>query len=146
MPHAQRDLKRLILTSARSQSKCTDYFDDFTKGKGHVIIMLLRDPPGVGKTLTAKSVAEVMKKLTDALEIAPKWGGVLLINEADVFMKARDSKDLERNESVFIFLRNLEHYQIKNLIHTANLLAEDEECQLNIEHIQAVLNLIDPKR
>lgn len=35
---------------------------------------------------------------------------MLLIDEADVFMEARTSNDLERNELVSVFLRHLEYY------------------------------------
>lgn len=132
LPHAERDMKKLILAFARSQSKRSDSFDDVIQGKGRGVIMLLRGPPGVGKTLTAESVAEVMKvplyvlsagdlgtsasrvedSLKDILNMVPRWGAVLLIDEADVFMEARDSTDLERNELVSIFLRLLEYYEV----------------------------------
>ncbi|KAJ5762273.1 uncharacterized protein N7511_005655 [Penicillium nucicola] len=38
-------------------------------------------------------------------------GAVLLLDEADVFMQARDATDLERNGLVSIFLRMLEYYE-----------------------------------
>ncbi|KAF7114925.1 hypothetical protein CNMCM5793_000695 [Aspergillus hiratsukae] len=131
LPHGQQDLKMLILAFAKAQSKQVDSFDDVVQGKGRGIIMQLSGPPGVGKTLTAESVAEVMKvplyvmsagdlgtsassveeALKDILRMVPKWGAVLLLDEADVFMETRNSTDLERNELVSIFLRMLEYYE-----------------------------------
>ncbi|GIC93697.1 ATP-binding protein [Aspergillus udagawae] len=131
LPQGQQDLKALILAFANAQSKQADSFDDVVQGKGRGIIMQLSGPPGVGKTLTAESVAEVMKvplyvmsagdlgtsassveeALKDILRMVPKWGAVLLLDEADVFMEARNSTDLLRNELVSIFLRMLEYYE-----------------------------------
>jgi ATP-dependent protease Clp ATPase subunit len=132
--------KDLLLELARSHSRATATFDDFVIGKGkppsptstlnnlkHVnsstgkgMIVLLDGPPGVGKTLTAESVAEDMKaplytmsagelgtdantvetRLSDILELATMWNAILLIDEADVFMEKRSPHDLERNELV----------------------------------------------
>jgi len=55
------DQKELILAFAMSQVKFKDDFDDVISGKGKGIIMLLSGGPGIGKTLTAESVAETMK-------------------------------------------------------------------------------------
>ena len=93
--------------------------------------MLLSGPPGVGKTLTAESVAENMhaplymmsagdlglesynveNSLSNVLEMATKWNAVLLLDEADVFLEQRSAHDLERNKLVSIFLRMLEYYE-----------------------------------
>ncbi|KAI1416418.1 P-loop containing nucleoside triphosphate hydrolase protein [Hypoxylon sp. FL1857] len=106
-------------------------FDDFVKNKGKGIIILLYGPAGVGKTLTAEAVAEKSRvplyvlsagelgskadKLERALQTALKccqlWGAMLLLDEADVFLEARGSDNVERNELVSIFLRQLEYYQ-----------------------------------
>ncbi|KAJ5723737.1 hypothetical protein N7488_001772 [Penicillium malachiteum] len=137
LPHADLDMKRLFLACVQSKSKDSESnsFDDVIKGKGRSIIMLLQGPPGVGKTLTAESIAEVMKvplyvlsagdvgsdssdvesNLSDIMGLVPRWGAVRLIDEADVFMEARDSSDLKRNELVSIFLRLLEYYECKLL-------------------------------
>lgn len=40
------------------------------------------------------------RKLTESLKLAKKWNAVVLIDEADVFMSAREMRDLERNELV----------------------------------------------
>ena len=90
---AAQEQKDLILAFAESQSSMQTEFDDFIQGKGKGIIMLLSGPPGVGKTLTAESVAEAMKvplysigaaelgskpaalekKLEDILVMCAKW-------------------------------------------------------------------------
>lgn len=131
LPSEQENLKDLILAFAKAQSKQLDNFDDVVKGKGRGIVMQLSGPPGVGKTLTAESVAEVMQvplymmsagelgsnadtvesRLKNILRMIPKWGAVLLLDEADVFMEARGAADLKRNELVSVFLRMLEYYE-----------------------------------
>jgi hypothetical protein len=129
---APPEQKELILAFARSQTKNKGRgFDDVIQGKGRGIIMMLQGPPGVGKTLTAESVAETMKvplysmsagdlgtqpseveaSLSNILEMNTKWNAVLLLDEADVFLEARSAHDLERNKLVSIFLRLLEYYE-----------------------------------
>ncbi|CZR56597.1 related to TOB3 (member of AAA-ATPase family) [Phialocephala subalpina] len=125
------DQKELILAFAESQVKYKNTFDDVISGKGKGIIMLLSGGPGIGKTLTAESVAENMKtplymmsagdlgvkssevesSLTTILEMVAKWNAVLLLDECDVFLEARSAHDLERNKIVSIFLRTLEYYE-----------------------------------
>ena len=40
---------------------------------------------------------------------AARWGAIVLIDEADVFLEARSLHDLERNALVAVFLRQLEY-------------------------------------
>jgi hypothetical protein len=128
MPNEKKDL---ILAFVESQVKHKNEFDDIIEGKGRGMIMLLSGPPGVGKTLTAESVAENMRVplyvmsagdlgldpagieecLDTILDMVAKWNAVLLLDEADVFLEARSTSDLERNELVSIFLRVLEYYE-----------------------------------
>jgi hypothetical protein len=125
------DQKELILSFAESQAMNRSTFDDVISGKGRGHITLLSGPPGVGKTLTAESVAEHMQsplymmsagdlginpdqveaRLTNILEMIAKWNAVLLLDECDVFLEKRSAHDLERNKLVSIFLRVLEYYE-----------------------------------
>ncbi|KIW93447.1 uncharacterized protein Z519_06052 [Cladophialophora bantiana CBS 173.52] len=126
-----KEQKSLIRAFVESQVKYKDDFDDVIAGKGRGMIMLLAGPPGVGKTLTSESVAEDMRvplymmsagdlgldpsgieeSLNLVLDMVSKWNAVLLLDEADVFLEARSSHDLERNKMVSIFLRVLEYYE-----------------------------------
>jgi hypothetical protein len=127
---AQDEKDLLLALVDRDQFTDSDTFEDFIGGKGQGMIMLLCGPPGVGKTLTAESVAEhlrrplyklgagdlgtaanlVEKNLSKALALCGHFGAVLLIDEADVFMEARSTNNLQRNELVSVFLRLLEYY------------------------------------
>eukprot|EP01120_Amphizonella_sp_Union-15-10_P010874 TRINITY_DN4509_c0_g1_i1.p1 TRINITY_DN4509_c0_g1~~TRINITY_DN4509_c0_g1_i1.p1 ORF type:complete len:667 (-),score=162.77 TRINITY_DN4509_c0_g1_i1:118-2118(-) len=106
-------------------------FSDIISGKGGGCIFLLHGSPGVGKTLTAEAIAELLhrplysvsvgelgtntkeleKKLKDILELAGIWNAVILIDEADIFLEKRSENDIVRNAMVGIFLRLLEYHQ-----------------------------------
>ncbi|KAM0797757.1 P-loop containing nucleoside triphosphate hydrolase protein [Usnea florida] len=125
------EYKEIIWAFVESQLADDTKFDDIVQGKGQGFIMLLSGEPGVGKTLTAESVAEEMKKplysmsagelghtahevegqLHKVLELSTKWRAILLIDECDVFLEQRTTSDLERNKLVSVFLRLLEYYK-----------------------------------
>lgn len=95
-----------------------DFSMDIVRGKGKGLIILLHGVPGVGKTSTAEcvaaqtgrplfpitcgdigSTAEVVEnRLNNYFDMAHKWGCVLLLDEADVFLAKREKGgDLQRN-------------------------------------------------
>ncbi|KAI1359010.1 hypothetical protein F5Y08DRAFT_93202 [Xylaria arbuscula] len=103
---------------------------DLIPGKGRGLIILLHGEPGVGKTSTAECVAAltgrplfpitcgdigdkaetVETNLEKNFQLAHKWGCVLLLDEADMFLSARTAQDIQRNAIVSVFLRTLEYY------------------------------------
>ncbi len=134
LPHQEKDLLLAFAQSkinASTDDSAGNVFDDFVGGKGKGVIILLSGSPGVGKTLTAESIAEKMevplytlsageigimpttveKEIKSALEKCAKWNAILLLDEADVFLEKRELNSLKRNELVSIFLRLLEYYE-----------------------------------
>lgn len=103
--------------------------DDIVAGKSGGTTVLCAGPAGVGKTLTAEvyseiikrplyrvhsgqlglNVAEMEKTLKETLIRAQRWGAVMLIDEADVYIKKR-ADNLASNAVVGVFLRVLEYF------------------------------------
>ncbi|KAK8124053.1 hypothetical protein PG999_003971 [Apiospora kogelbergensis] len=53
---------------------------------------------------------EVEQELEKNFALASRWGCILLLDEADVFLSSRERKDFARNGLVAVFLRVLEYY------------------------------------
>ncbi|WP_029005762.1 ATP-binding protein [Azorhizobium doebereinerae] len=103
--------------------------DDIVAGKSGGTTVLCAGPPGVGKTLTAEVYAEIIQRplyrvhsgqlglnaaameaaLKETLTRAQRWGAVMLIDEADVYIKRRED-DMTMNAVVGVFLRVLEYF------------------------------------
>ena len=103
--------------------------DDIVAGKSGGTTILCKGAPGLGKTLTAEVYAEVVrrplyrvhsgqlgirsedveKNLEHILKRAQRWGAVLLIDEADVYIRRRGN-DIDHNAVVAAFLRTLEYF------------------------------------
>ncbi|KAJ4404088.1 hypothetical protein N0V85_004951 [Neurospora sp. IMI 360204] len=87
---------------------------DFIDNKGEGQIFLLHGSPGVGKTynvLPRTDEIKMEKRLLNWFQLAEKWGAVMLIDEADVFLESRSTHDLKRNSLVSVFLRCVEYYR-----------------------------------
>lgn len=103
--------------------------EDIVEGKSGGTIVLCKGGPGLGKTLTAEVYSEIAerplyrvhsgqlgveaaaleKNLGAVLDRAKRWGAILLIDEADVYVRERGD-DLEHNAVVAVFLRVLEGF------------------------------------
>ncbi len=120
-------------------------FQDVVEGKGQSMNILSGGAPGTGKTLTAEVFAEfkrrplynvqcsqlgldpeqVERNLGVVLQRANRWNAILLLDEADVYIRRRGS-DLAHNAIVGVFLRTLEYAQCI-LFMTTNLANEVDD-------------------
>ena len=104
--------------------------DDIVQGKSGGTTVLCAGPPGVGKTLTAEVYSEIIQRplyrvhsgqlglnvstmetaLKEILTRAQRWGAVMLIDEADVYIKRRDD-NIAMNAVVGVFLARARIFQ-----------------------------------
>ncbi|KAI1266286.1 P-loop containing nucleoside triphosphate hydrolase protein [Xylariaceae sp. FL1019] len=128
LPKGDKELMWDFCEAKKITSAAT--FDDFVEGKGRGFITLMYGPPGCGKTLTAEAMAQKLRvplymmgagdlgtqasaitaSLSRALWLCSRWNGILLLDEADVYLAARSRTTLQQNELVSLFLRELEYY------------------------------------
>ena len=123
LPPTHRDLLDILTTDLSS------FTGDIIDGKTAGNIILCKGIPGVGKTLTAEIYSELIQKplysihsgslgtsarsieenLSKIFNRSQRWGCVLLLDEADVFVSKRKD-NIENNAIVAEFLRTLEYF------------------------------------
>ncbi len=123
LPDESRDIVDMLLAHRGG-------FQDIIRGKSGGAIIICAGVPGTGKTLTAEVYSEVMGRPlysvqasqlgvspneleTELLKVfarSARWGSILLLDEADVYVAKRGS-DLIQNAIVGVFLRVLEYYK-----------------------------------
>jgi hypothetical protein len=121
------ELKKLITTLIATSAVVRE---DIVAGKTGGVIVMSTGEPGVGKTLTAEIFAEQMQipiymvqcsqlgitsdkleaELILVLKRAMRWNALLLLDEADVYTRARGD-DISQNAIVGVFLRLLERFR-----------------------------------
>ncbi|ROW06782.1 hypothetical protein VMCG_04011 [Cytospora schulzeri] len=130
MGSEQKLILQALVTSHRYPSNIRDQPEQ--KGKG--LVILLHGTPGSGKTLTAETSAEGTEKalisaslgelnqdnipyvfernLKKVLQYATLWHAIVLLDEADVFLEARETsaQNSDRNALVAVFLKELEYF------------------------------------
>lgn len=155
------NLKGLVSSHRFNAAKT---IDDVIQGKGKGLNVVLHGPPGVGKTLTGESIAEYLKcplyavsagelgtnsrsleqDLNRIMDITHSWGAILLLDEADVFLEARQPHDIHRNSLVSVFLRLTEYYQGILFLTTNRVETFDEAFQSRI-HMGIRYENLQPK-
>ena len=143
LPDHHRDLIDILT------SKMSVFVQDFVAGKSGGTTILCQGAPGLGKTLTAEVYSEVVGKplyrvhsgqlgttaasvgatLSNILQRATRWDAILLLDEADVYIRRRDN-DLEHNAIVAEFLRTLEYFN-GLLFMTTNRIADVDDAILS---------------
>lgn len=156
LPDEEKDLVKILVRHEDGD------FSDIIAGKSGGATVMLCGPPGTGKTLTAEVFAESEKKAlysvqcaqlgTDAEELekilmhvfarANRWNAVLLLDEADVYVRCRGS-DLNQNAIVGTFLRLLE-YHTGILFMTTNIANDIDDAILS--RCIARINYVSPVR
>jgi hypothetical protein len=124
LPPHKKDVISLLIQGASETGA------DIIAGKTKGIIVLATGEPGTGKTLTAEVFSEsverplyvvqcsqlgtdeveIEKQLKEVLQRATRWKAILLIDEADVYIRER-GEDIRQNAIVGVFLRVLEYYR-----------------------------------
>ena len=123
LPQITKNLVDVLVSQGRIS------FQDIIEGKGAGACILLGGPPGVGKTLTAEVFSEaterpllsvqaaqlgtspdtIEKQLISVLQRGSRWNAVVLLDEADVYIRERGA-NMQQNAIVAAFLRILEHH------------------------------------
>ncbi|OAP62732.1 hypothetical protein AYL99_01959 [Fonsecaea erecta] len=119
-------IKALVENHESSKDTNQTQVNDIIESKGKNLVILLHGPPGVGKTLTAETIAEATgkpllvvtvaeigleaskaeKSLEQIFYLAGAWEAILLIDEADVFLESLLLRVLEYFEGVMILTTN----------------------------------------
>lgn len=136
---------------------------DVVNGKSSGTIIMAYGPPGVGKTLSAEAFSEGTERIlyrvqSDQLGIkvddieknlkaifarAHRWGAVLLIDEADIYVRERGT-DIQQNAIVGTMLRTFEYYN-GILFMTTNMKTECDDaiisrCSAVLEYSAPTIN------
>ncbi|KAG8525529.1 uncharacterized protein KY384_009173 [Bacidia gigantensis] len=146
MALAERNTQKADLDGKSQDQRWTA---DRIEGKGKGTVVLLHGKPGVGKTYTAECIAhytqrpllsltvtdigttpeEVEQYLNPLFERAKRWNAILLLDEADIYMEARERLDLARNSLVSGIHSLPEYITITSLTRGSAFLRAMEQCQ-----------------
>ncbi|KAL9110947.1 MAG: hypothetical protein Q9227_004562 [Pyrenula ochraceoflavens] len=149
----QRYKDMLLSLVNMHESQANAKVGDMVEDKGNSLVILLHGPPGVGKSLTAETLADATRKpllivsvaeiglqaekaernLETMFTLASAWEAILLVDEADVFLENRtEHADPNRNALVSVLLRVLEYYQGVIILTTNRITSIDIAVQSRI--------------
>jgi SpoVK/Ycf46/Vps4 family AAA+-type ATPase len=129
LPHSTKQELRDLVRGHRLRE--TYAGDGVVRSRGTGLNVMLHGPPGVGKTLTCEAVAEhlecplyvvrpgeisgnaesVEQQLGEIFAMAHTWRAIVLLDDADVFLEARQPGDMHRNSIVSVFLQCLDNHR-----------------------------------
>lgn len=89
---------------------------------------------------------DVEKNLNESFQLAHRWGCVMLLDEADVFLQARSRVgDLARNAVVSVFLGMLEYYS-GILFLTTNKIGSFDEAFMSRIHVSLYYSVLNEEQ
>lgn len=129
LPDSTKQELRELVRGHRLHEACTG--DDVISSRRTGLNVMLHGPPGVGKTLTCEAVAEhlqcplyviypgeisgdaesVEQQLGEIFQMAHAWRAIVLLDNAEALLEARQPGDMHRNSIVAVFLRCLENHR-----------------------------------
>ena len=130
MPNDPQSMRKSTIRAVLKHFSPSSSQDMVGHNKNSGRVLLLAGSPGVGKTSTCEAAAELLEQplyyltagslgtdpksvesgLKEAMVLAIRWKAIVLLDEADVFLEARDNINLVRNAIVGTFLRALEYF------------------------------------
>lgn len=152
-------IQALVKTKANPKNpqwedKQEDRGTDLIKGREKGLIVLLHGAPGNGKSSTVECVAnyidrplmqincgdlgvrahEVEGSMDRIFALAQRWGCILELAEADVFLAPRNQVDMERNALVSVFVRLLQVFS-GILFMTTNRVGLFDDALMSVIHV-----------
>lgn len=127
-PSVKMILRALVGKFASKDGQISAWPPEFLRNKAARRRFLLSGPPGVGKTHTAECVAELArrpllsiysddlkgcfeKKFASFLALGERYGAVIVLDEAHLYLEARDAWSLERNALIGHFIQAQDCYR-----------------------------------
>jgi SpoVK/Ycf46/Vps4 family AAA+-type ATPase len=127
LSHPKKELIESLLLVHQSK-----LVSDVIPNKSGGFVVLLYENPGTGKTLTAEAAAEnrqcplmivsaselgydldkMESRFQKLLQICEAWNGILLVDEAEVYLENRTTGNIKRNAIGSVFLRLLEYHEL----------------------------------
>lgn len=164
MPPERKEMIKALVQKFTGSQPTKTWGADFIESKGEGQIFLLHGSPGVGKTYTAECIAEytnrpllsltcgdigtnevkVEEELSKWFRLAEKWGAVMLLDEADTYLEARSSDNLQRNCLVSVFLRCVEYYR-GILFLTTNRVGHFDDAFISRIHVIIKYDRLSPR-